>query len=142
MKGGNMQIQEMAVRTGVAPKTIRYYESIDLLPPPSRKQNGYRDYVEADLDRVRFVAGARRLDFSLAEIAEILDLRDGGVAPCAVLLDQLQLKQQEIQTRITQLEQLSDALGELHARGLEFPQDDVEGKNCVCHLIKSQAEGD
>lgn len=137
-----MQIQEMAVRTGVAPKTIRYYESIDLLPAPSRKQNGYRDYVEADLDRVRFVAGARRLDFSLAEIAEILDLRDGGVAPCTVLLDQLQLKQQEIQTRITQLEKLSDALGELHARGLEFPQDDVEGKNCVCHLIKSQVEGD
>jgi hypothetical protein len=59
-----------------------------------------------------------------------------------VLLDQLQLKQQEIQTRITQLEKLSDALGELHARGLEFPQDDVEGKNCVCHLIKSQVEGD
>jgi DNA-binding transcriptional MerR regulator len=137
-----MQIQEMTQRAGVSPKTIRYYESIDLLPQPARKQNGYRDYSQDDLDRVLFVAGARRLDFSLAEIGEILDLRDGGVAPCSALLDQLEVKQHEIQTRIAQLEKLSAALSDLHSKGLEFPQDDVLGKNCVCHLIKTQTKVD
>lgn len=137
-----MQIREIARRTGVSSKAIRYYESIDLLPEPNRKPNGYRDYGEDDLERILFVSGARRLDFSLAEIGEILDLRDRGIAPCSVLLSQLKVKRREIDTRIARLEQLSEALDELHARGLEFPQDDVEGKHCVCHLISAQAEAE
>ena len=42
-----MQIQELSQRTGVPAKTIRYYESIDLLPAPKRRANGYRDYRDA-----------------------------------------------------------------------------------------------
>ena len=73
-----MQINELERFTGVSAKTIRYYEEIALLPPPKRKPNGYRDYSEADIERLKLVSGARRLDFSLAEIKEILDLRDRG----------------------------------------------------------------
>ena len=71
-----VQIQELSQITGVPGKTIRFYESTGLLPPPKRRANGYRDYGEADIDRVKLVAGARRLDFSLDDIKEILALRD------------------------------------------------------------------
>ena len=71
-----MRIKRFAERTKLSPKTIRYYEEIGLLPAPSRLENGYRDYGEADVARARLVAGARRLDFSLVDIQEILDLRD------------------------------------------------------------------
>jgi DNA-binding transcriptional MerR regulator len=81
------------------------------------------------------VAGARRLDFSLEEIKEILDLRDRRVAPCQVLIDLLDRKAEEINQRIEELRRLESDLRALHAVGKTFPTDDVEGKHCVCHLV-------
>lgn len=130
-----MRISQLSERAGVPAKTIRYYESIDLLPPPERGANRYREYSERDIDRLRLVAGARRLDFSLAEIREILDLRDRGEAPCLVLLDTLEDKCREIQHRMDELQILETELDQLHRLGKTFPTDDVEGKHCVCHLV-------
>ncbi len=130
-----MQISELAERTNVPAKTIRYYEEMGLLPPPTRKPNGYREYREVDVDRLRLVAGARRLDFSLAEISEIIDLRDHQIAPCGVLLDLLDQKAEEISQRILELQRVQKDLESLYSVGLTFPTDDVEGKNCVCHLV-------
>lgn len=134
-----MQIKELAQRAGVAESAIRYYESIGLLPEPARQPNGYRNYGEEDVERLQFVAGARRLDFNLDDIAEILALRDRQEAPCRVVLALLQEKADEIHRRIAELRELEDELRMLHTEGLKFPVDDVEGKNCVCHLVKQQA---
>jgi DNA-binding transcriptional MerR regulator len=130
-----MQISELSEHTGVPAKTIRYYEEMGLLPTPIRKPNGYREYREVDVDRLRLVAGARRLDFSLAEISEIIDLRDRRIAPCGVLLDLLDQKAEEISQRILELQRVQKDLESLYSVGLTFPTDDVEGKNCVCHLV-------
>ena len=134
-----MQIKELAQRAGVAESAIRYYESIGLLPEPERLPNGYRNYEEGDVERLRFVAGARRLDFTLNDIAEILALRDRREAPCRVVLNLLQEKADKINRHIAELRQLEAELRQLHTEGLKFPVDDVEGKNCVCHLVKQQA---
>ena len=83
----------------LSPKTIRYYEEIGLLPLPHRLENGYRDYDETDVDRVRFVAGARSLDFSLDDIQEALALREQREAPCRVVLDLLLERADEISRR-------------------------------------------
>ena len=133
-----MQISELERTTGVPAKTIRYYESVELLPAPRRRPNGYRVYGQADVDRLRLVAGARRLDFSLAEIREILDLRDRGEAPCLTLLQGLADKRAEIERRIAELLRVKKQLAALHRLGMSFPTDDVEGKNCVCHLVSEQ----
>ncbi len=134
-----MEIRELVRKTGVPAKTIRYYEDIGLLPVPARKPNGYRDYSESDIDRLRLVAGARHLDIPLAEIKEILDMRDQGEAPCTVLLDLLATKADEIEIRIRDLQHLQAELRQLHELGLTFPTDDVEGKNCVCHLVSERS---
>jgi DNA-binding transcriptional MerR regulator len=134
-----MQIRQLARCTGLPPSTIRFYESIDLLPSPTRQPNGYRFYREADVDRLRLVAGLRALDFSINDVAEVLALRDQGEAPCRVVLDLLVDKAAEIQRRITELEQMETELRQLHRLGLTFPTDDVDGKNCVCHLVSQQA---
>jgi len=134
-----MKIHELAARTGVSPKTIRFYEARGVLPPPKRLPNGYRTYAEEDVDRLRFVAGARQLGLSLDDIQEILALRDRGEAPCRVVLTLLEEKANEVQERIRELKRLEAELRRLHALGLTFPQDDVEGKACVCHLVKEQA---
>lgn len=133
-----MEIRELAESTGVSAKTIRYYEEINILPPATRRANGYQEYSEIDVDRLMLVAGARRLDFGLDEIREILDLRDRKIAPCGVLLELLEKKASEIKTRIRELQALEKDLQHLNALGLTYPIDDVEGKNCVCHLVSEQ----
>jgi len=86
------------------------------------------------------VAGARSLDFSLDDIREILALRDRREAPCRVVLDLLEQKAAEVRQRIAELRRMEKELRELHALGLTFPTDDVDGKNCVCHLVSQRAE--
>ena len=140
--GEKMQIKELAQKTKVSPKTIRYYEDIDLLPSPRRKPNGYRDYEEVDIDRVKLVSGARILDFSLDEIKEILDLRDRQIAPCVTLLRMLDSKALEIKARISELQKLQKDLLKLYSLGNDFPKDDIEGKNCVCHLVSEISSED
>lgn len=135
-----MQINTFAKKTNLAAKTIRYYEEIGLLPPPKRLENGYRTYDETDIERAKLVAGARRLDLSLDDIREILDLRDRQMAPCRVMLDLLAQKVEEVSRRIGELQHLEAELRELHQLGQSFPIDDVDGKNCVCHLVSKQAE--
>jgi DNA-binding transcriptional MerR regulator len=134
-----MQIKELSERTGLPDKTIRFYEEFGVLPPPKRLPNGYRAYDEADVERVRFVAGLRRLDFSLDDVSEILAMRDRREAPCRVVLGLLSAKADEIAQRIAELSRLEKDMRQLYSLGLTFPTDDVEGKNCVCHLVSEKA---
>jgi Cu(I)-responsive transcriptional regulator len=53
---------------------IRHYEKIGLVPPAPRRDSGYRDYSEADVHRLRFIANARDLGFPIEEIGTLLDL--------------------------------------------------------------------
>ena len=133
-----MKIQEFSRLSGLSAKTIRYYESIGILPSPQRTSNGYRDYSEKDLERAQFVAGIRSLDLSLDEIAEILAMRDRREAPCRTLLDRIEQKADQIDARIRALRQMEIDLRQLHDLGLTFPTDDVEGKNCICHLVSER----
>ncbi len=134
-----MKIQELAQVIGVSAKTIRYYEEIGLLPAPTRAENNYRQYGESDVERLRLIVGARRLGLSLKEIREVLALRERREAPCRALLDRLERKADEIAERIRELKRLERELRDLHALGLTFPTDDVDGKQCVCHLVSERA---
>lgn len=133
-----MKIQELSLATGVPTRTIRFYEKSDVLPSPTRKPNGYRDYDQIDIDRLRLVAGARRLDLSLDDIQEILALRDRREAPCRTLLERIQQKADQVAERIIMLQHLEAELRDLHSLGITFPTDDVDGKKCVCHLVSEK----
>ena len=69
-----MNIGQAAVRSGLPAKTIRYYEEIGLVRPATRAENGYRDYAEADVHRLRFLKRAREHGFSVAECRDLLAL--------------------------------------------------------------------
>jgi DNA-binding transcriptional MerR regulator len=133
-----MLIHELAKACGVSAKAIRYYESIGLLPQPRRADNNYRDYAATDADRLRFIAGGRALGLSLEEIGEILAFRERGEAPCLYVLNLLESKLDEIETRIADLRTLQRELGDLQQQARGLPIDDVEGKACVCHLIQNR----
>lgn len=134
-----MKIQEFAQLTGMSTKTIRYYESIGVLPSPQRTANGYRDYNEQDVERARFVAGMRSLDLRLDEIQELLAMQDRREAPCRTLLDLIEQKADQIDERIRLLQQMEVDLRQLHRLGLTFPTDDIDGKHCICHLVSQHS---
>jgi MerR family transcriptional regulator, redox-sensitive transcriptional activator SoxR len=73
-----LTISEVARRSGVRATTIRYYESINVLPQP-RRANGRRRYDMAILDRLAFVQVAQRLGFTLSEIVLLFEQRDTAV---------------------------------------------------------------
>jgi DNA-binding transcriptional MerR regulator len=134
-----MKINQLANLTGVSPTTIRYYEKVGLLPKPHRGPNGYRDYKVGDIDRLKLVLGARRLEFSLDDVTEILAMRDRREAPCRKVLDKLSKKAEEVAQRIVELQRLEYELRHLYELGQTFPTDDVDGKACVCHLVSEKS---
>ncbi|MDA1091059.1 MAG: Cu(I)-responsive transcriptional regulator [Proteobacteria bacterium] len=69
-----MNIGAAAEVTGVPAKTIRYYESIGLIPPATRAENGYRHYTGIDIDTLKFIQRARRLGFSVKDVGGLLAL--------------------------------------------------------------------
>lgn len=69
-----MNIGAASRASGVSARMIRHYETIALIPPPPRRESGYRDYSEPDVHRLRFIANARDLGFPIEEIGELLGL--------------------------------------------------------------------
>lgn len=72
----HMQIGEVATRTGLSLRTIRYYEEIGLVAPSARSAGGFRLYGEADVDRLELVKRMKPLDFSLEDMRELLEVVD------------------------------------------------------------------
>ena len=68
-----MNISDVASRSGLPAKTIRYYEDIGLVTP-KRDYNGYRAFAEADLHKLAFLGRARSLGFSIADCRKLLAL--------------------------------------------------------------------
>ena len=69
-----MKIGTVAHKSGVTAKTIRFYESIGLIPQASRSAKGYRLYGQSDVETLRFIHHARHLGFSVEDVANLLAL--------------------------------------------------------------------
>ena len=69
-----MNIGAASQASGVSQRMIRHYEKIGLIPAPPRRGSGYRDYSDADVHRLRFIANARDLGFGTVEITTLLAL--------------------------------------------------------------------
>lgn len=129
-------ISQLSQQTGVSNETIRYYERISLLPKPIKKSNGYRQYIDQDIDRLKFVQRLRLLDFTLADIREILAFKERKEAPCNYVMTVISEQVDSIAQQIHELQLLQEELNHLHAAGQLLPED-IEMKTCICHVIKT-----
>ncbi len=76
-EGAYLQIGEVAERTSVTQRTLRFYEEKGLLKPPSRMEGGFRLYSEDDVSRVEQIRQLQKLlGFSLAEIKEMVEAEE------------------------------------------------------------------
>ena len=115
-----MRIGEVADATGVTTKTIRYYESIDLMKGPDRTPSGYRDYSTEALERLRFIRQAQASGLTLSEIKAVLDLKDAGARSCQhtqiLLIEHLA----DLDNQIEQLQAARRQLAELADRAAQL----------------------
>lgn len=131
-------IGDVAERTEMSAPTIRYYESIGLLKPPSRSTAGYRHYTEATVDELRFIKKAQGLGFSLDDIGEILKLSRAGKTPCSHVLDLARHHLAAVEERIRQLTRFRDQLTSELAKWDGEREPTCEG---LCQIIASAPEG-
>ncbi|WP_061961437.1 heavy metal-responsive transcriptional regulator [Demequina flava] len=133
-----MRIGELADKAGVTAKTVRYYESIGLLPDPGRTSSGYRDYDEEFLKRLTFVRDAQAAGLTLKESRQILDMKSEGHSTCehtSALLDQhLAL----IENQIASLEAAKSELQALRARADVLDPDSCNDPN-RCQVVEHAA---
>jgi MerR family mercuric resistance operon transcriptional regulator len=128
--GGNVGEKDTALsigglshETGCNIETIRYYEKIDLLPPPPRTPGGHRQYGHDHLDRLIFIRRSRELGFSLNEVRTLLGLVDGGDYTCEEVRNITLHHLEDVRAKIASLRKLQKTLEEIstHCLGGEVP---------------------
>jgi MerR family copper efflux transcriptional regulator len=107
-----MNIGEASDRSGLPPKTIRYYEDIGLIRP-GRGGNGYRDYEAADVHKLRFLQRSRGLGFSVEECRQLLALYEDKSRASADVKEIAQGKLHEIDRKIREMLELRRTLEHL-----------------------------
>ena len=78
-----LKIGTVARLAEVSVDAVRYYERRGLLPPPQRRESGYRVFSETTVDRIRFVKQLQTLGFSLDDVGAVLTMLDDRTATCA-----------------------------------------------------------
>jgi MerR family copper efflux transcriptional regulator len=110
-----MNIGDVAARSGLPAKTIRYYEDIDLIRP-GRGANGYRDFGEADLHKLAFLGRARSLGFTIEECRGLLALYEDRERASADVKRLAAGHLAQVERKIDELRAMRDTLAELVER--------------------------
>jgi MerR family transcriptional regulator, copper efflux regulator len=128
-----MNIGQASAQSGLPSKTIRYYESVQLVVPRRQPDNDYRDYSKADVKQLCFLRRARQVGFNLAQCRELLDLyRDPSRQSAQVK----QLVLDHVQRLDEQLQNLTDMRDTL----LEMAQRCAGDQQSQCAIIEGLSE--
>ena len=136
-----MQIGELAQQAGVTTKALRFYEQAGVLPAPARNPSGYRDYDQTALARLCFIKGAQAAGLTLAEIVQIVAVREAQGPPCAHVVALLDRHAVDLDRRINELVSARDDVERLRERATELDPADCTAAG-ICHVIPTRANTD
>ena len=106
-------IGDIAKKFGLNPRTLRYYESIGILPKAGRTESGYRVYDRRAVERLEFIIRDKTLGLKLDEIKEIINLHEKGEIPCECTKELIRNKLMECDEKIASLTELKKRLADL-----------------------------
>ncbi|WLI79004.1 Cu(I)-responsive transcriptional regulator [Kosakonia sp. H02] len=101
-----MNISDVAKRTGLTSKAIRFYEEKGLVTPPLRSENGYRSYSQQHLNELTLLRQARQVGFNLEECGELVTLFNDPARHSADVKARTLQKVAEIERHISELQQM------------------------------------
>lgn len=122
-----LTIAKLAEATGVSTDTLRYYEKMRLIIPISRSRANYKLFSPDTVSVIRFIRGAKMLNFTLAEIKSLLALNASDKTVCADVLKHTEGKISEAEAKILELKELKEVLGKLVKA---CPGDTTSAKDC------------
>lgn len=105
-----LQIGELARRSGVPVKTLRYYADLGLLPTAGRSHGGFRLFETDALQRLSFIRRLKHLGLSLEEIRDCLASHDQGRLPCDDIQRQLTRQIERVDAQLRDLQLLRQEL--------------------------------
>ncbi|MFW1734333.1 Cu(I)-responsive transcriptional regulator [Acinetobacter sp. ULE_I001] len=108
-----MNIGKLSQSVGISAKMIRYYEQIGLIPIVGRSNAGYRSYTTQDAERLKFIRSSRSLGFSVAEIADLLDLWNNKNRQSADVKQMALSHIEKLEIRIQELQKMTNTLQDL-----------------------------
>jgi len=106
-------IGELSRLTGVKIETIRYYETIGIMPNPPRNSSGYRVYATPHRERLSFIRRSRELGFSQPEVRKLLTLVDEHQYTCAEVRDMTARQLANVHAKIEDLQKMATALARM-----------------------------
>lgn len=111
-----LSFKEMCARFDVTPRTLRYYEYIELLSP--EREGRSRWYTPREVARMTLILRGRRFGFSLEEIRQWLELYDQGGTETQnrALMELAATKLTDLRSEIAQMEAAAEELQQLHDR--------------------------
>ena len=130
-----LRIGELARKSQVSVKTIRYYEERGLLQAATRSRGGFRLFSPDVLPRLDFIKRSQRLGLSLQEIGDLLEIHDRGELPCAEVKQTLKIKIEAIERRIEELQTLKSQLQRIVAEPETRAQ---RASAIVCPLVQPE----
>ncbi len=131
-----MKVVELAKRLAITPDTVRFYTRKNFLIPNKNLQNGYKQYGEAEVKRLRFILSARQLGFSVKDIAQILHQADHGDSACPLVRDLIEQRLEQTKTQFEQTKALREKM-ELAIEQWQVLPDMAPSKEMICHLIET-----
>ncbi|WP_380184284.1 Cu(I)-responsive transcriptional regulator [Kalamiella sp. sgz302252] len=136
-----MNISDVAKKTGLTSKAIRFYEEKGLLTAPARGENGYRNYTAKHLEELTLLRQARQVGFNLEECREMLLLFHNPQRHSAEVKARTLHKVAEIEAHISELNLMRERLLALAA---SCPGDDsadcpiINNLAGCCHSVKAR----
>ncbi|MBE7515836.1 MAG: MerR family DNA-binding protein [Chloracidobacterium sp.] len=131
-----MTASVIAKRANVPLFTVRHYTRIGLLKPSRDLRNGYKMYSRDDVQRLRFIASAKELGFTLGEIEKVLSDASHGDSPCPMVREIVQRRIKENRQKIRELKRLQDRLEKAADLWASMKNSAPDGHS-VCRLIES-----
>ncbi len=118
-----MNISDVAKKTGLTSKAIRFYEEKGLVTPPLRSENGYRSYTKLHIDELTLLRQARQVGFNLEECGELVNLFNDPKRHSADVKKRTLEKVAEIERHIIELQAMREQLLQLAdpVRGMTAP---------------------
>lgn len=125
-------VGQLADEAGINVETVRYYESIKLLPKPKRRESRYRVYSEKDLARLKFIVRAKELGFTLKEIKELLSIKIDLKSKCGDVKKLAEEKIDSINRKIKDLRNIAKHLEILKDKCIN---EEISSEDCP--IVKS-----
>jgi len=131
-----MTVKQLAKSSSMTSDAVRYYTRIGLLHPTRDSDNGYRQFSSTDNHRLRFIARAKQIGFSLAEIRQVFADAEQACSPCPRVRDILQRRITENRLQIEMMTALQERMEQAQREWGKIPDGMPDGES-ICQLIEA-----